>query len=210
RQDQQQQQQQRQQYGTQYGTSANTEPLGTNNRVLPDRPDTTLPPKPAVIAQAPKTTYESKPQVRDLRKEATKAFVPSVVKRKLDAVKGRGPLLEEEDLAVLESEGYVEKREKREHGTGAGNSEKGVVDASTTQEGYEDTEMAVDAPPSAPSEPTPLVGVDAKEAMRLREEFERFQREVGPPGDGNNGRDVGDDGAGHDEWEERVGMHVTG
>lgn len=45
--------------------------------------------------------------VRDLRKEAVSKFVPAAVQRKLDARNGvGGQLLEEDDLEMLEKEGY--------------------------------------------------------------------------------------------------------
>ena len=107
------------------GTSANREPLGaerypgrnaTDKDVALGVPDTSLPVKPpSAAAPTVKTTYESKAQVRDLRKEATARFVPSAVKRKIDATKGvGGRLLEEEEVAQLEKEGYgqLEKGDK--------------------------------------------------------------------------------------------------
>lgn len=53
-----------------------------------------------------RTVYEAKPQVRDLRKEATARFVPAAVRKNLDASKGKGRLLEEEELEMLERAGY--------------------------------------------------------------------------------------------------------
>ncbi|KAL6721898.1 hypothetical protein ACLMJK_001003 [Lecanora helva] len=101
----------RQRHGrSQYSSDANTESLGTDRRLLHERSDlhhleepyTTLPPKPTV-----RTTYESAPQVRDLKKEATAKFIPAAVRRKVDAAKGKGgALLEEEEVAKLEKEGY--------------------------------------------------------------------------------------------------------
>ena len=112
--------------GPRHSTNANRDPLGGQRR-LPDRveteaevPDTSLPAKPA-----PKPTYESKPVVRDLRKEATARFVPNAVKRKIDATKGvGGKLLEEEEVEMLEKEGY-----------GAGGRGVAVVDAAPEVDG---------------------------------------------------------------------------
>ena len=87
--------------------NANLEPLGagrTNPQDYPQyMPDLALPPKPTALVQK---VYESAAQVRDLRKEATQSFMPSVVKRKIDASKGKGRLLEEDELEILEKEGY--------------------------------------------------------------------------------------------------------
>lgn len=88
------------------GTSANSMPLGQNDRRLgqeglPDRPQEA--PAPKVEA---KVVYESKPMVRDLRKEAV-AFVPAAVRVKMDKVKGIGGLLEPEEAEELERQGYM-------------------------------------------------------------------------------------------------------
>lgn len=96
------------------GTSANSMPLGQNDRRLGlegslDRPQEA--PAPKVEA---KVFYESKPVVRDLRKEAV-AFVPAAVRVKMDKVKGIGGLLEPEEADKLEKEGYM--------GTTVGNSD---------------------------------------------------------------------------------------
>ncbi len=84
-----------------HSTNANSEPLGTNERIPHG-----LPGKPAFTPEA-KTTYESAPQVRDLKREAVSRFVPSVVRAKQDTVKGKGGLVEPEELDRLEKEGYV-------------------------------------------------------------------------------------------------------
>ena len=149
--------------GPRHPTNANREPLGGQRR-LPDRVeaeaevlDTSLPAKPA-----PKTTYESKPVVRDLRKEATARFVPNAVKRKIDATKGvGGKLLEEEEVEMLEKEGYGAGG--RSLGDGAGGRGVAVVDAA------------------------PEVGGGVPEGegeRRLEEEEERFRREMGEELDG--------------------------
>ncbi len=141
-----------------HSTNANSEPLGAERR-LPARadgveqelaPDTTLPVKPAV-----RTTYESAPQVRDLKKEATARFVPAAVRRKIDATKGKGgTLLEEEEVEKLEKEGYGAKAGSIDAGGGGGTWEGLVVDAA------------------------PEVTEENDAARRLREEEERFSREL--------------------------------
>lgn len=96
---------------TRQGTSANSMPLGANNRRgahlegLPQRPasaETQRP--PPVQAQ---TVYEAKPIVRDLRKEAVSAFVPAAVRVKMEKLKGAGGLVEPEEADRLEKEGYL-------------------------------------------------------------------------------------------------------
>ena len=97
-------------------TTANRTPLGPTSRVQGEPSSNNnnnatppslhpLPPKPAA-----QKVYESAPLVRDLRKEAVAKFVPEAVRRKLEAARGRGRLdgrlLEEEELARLEGEGY--------------------------------------------------------------------------------------------------------
>lgn len=141
-----------------HSTNANSEPLGAD-RGLPSRgdgveqeqrPDKKLPPKPAV-----KTTYESAPQVRDLKKEATARFVPSAVRKKIDATRGKGgTLLEEDEVERLEREGYGAGAGKSDAG-GGGGVVKGVV---------------VDAAPE--------VAMEDEAVRRLREEEERFAREM--------------------------------
>jgi len=88
------------------GTSANSMPLGQNDRRLgqeglPDRPQAAAAPKVEA-----KVVYESKPVVRDLRKEAV-AFVPAAVRVKMEKVKGIGGLLEPEEAEELERQGYM-------------------------------------------------------------------------------------------------------
>ena len=79
-------------------------------------------PLPATKEEA-KTVYEAKPQVRDLKKEAVR-FAPSAVRRKIKAVKGEGGLVEEEEVARLEKEGYY-------LGGGLGNTEDAALPQST-------------------------------------------------------------------------------
>lgn len=140
-----------------HSTNANSEPLGAERRLQnregtgEDVPETVLPAKPA-----PKTTYESKPVVRDLRKEATARFVPNAVKKKIDATKGvGGKLLEEEEVEQLEKEGY-----------GAGG---GILGHRVGGRG-----LVVDAAPQVGGgDPQ-----DERESRRLKEEEERFRREM--------------------------------
>ena len=140
-------------------TNANSELLGADRRLpqgqeLPDEekvPDHTLPPKSAV-----RTTYESAPQVRDLKKEATARFVPTAVRRKIDATKGKGgTLLEEEEVERLEKEGY---------GAGA-RADTAAIDVDGIRSG-----LIVDAVPD--------ISEEDEAARRLREEEERFAKEI--------------------------------
>ncbi|KAG9245570.1 WW domain binding protein 11-domain-containing protein [Calycina marina] len=88
------------------GTSANSMPLGQNDRGLGREGQSNRPQGlPAPKAEA-RVVYESKPIVRDLRKEAV-AFVPAAVRAKLDKVKGIGGLLEPEEADKLEKTGYM-------------------------------------------------------------------------------------------------------
>lgn len=96
------------------GTSANSMPLGQNDRRAalhkdkgaPGQQVQTMPEKPKVEAQV---VYESKPIIRDLRKEAV-AFVPASVRVNLDKGKGIGGLLEPEEADRLERAGYLRGR----------------------------------------------------------------------------------------------------
>lgn len=141
-----------------HSTNANSEPLGAERRLSAradgveqeQRPDTTLPAKPAV-----RTTYESAPQVRDLKKEATARFVPVAVRRKIDAAKGKGgTLLEEDEVEKLEREGYGAGPSSIDAGGGSGARKRLVVDAA------------------------PEVTAEDYVGRRLREEEERFSREM--------------------------------
>jgi len=89
------------------GTSANSMPLGQNDRRAAlnhgQEASPNVPEKPKVEA---KVVYESKPVVRDLRKEAI-AFVPAAVRVKLDKGRGLGGLVEPEEADRLEREGYM-------------------------------------------------------------------------------------------------------
>lgn len=143
--------------GPRHSTTANSEPLGVQRR-LQNREglETEVPDTALLLKPAPKTTYESKPVVRDLRKEATARFVPNAVKRQIDATKGvGGKVLEEEEVDILEKEGYGPGG--RSLGDGVGG--RGVV---------------VDTAPE-------IGGGDPKgerERRRLEEEEERFRREM--------------------------------
>ena len=136
-----------------HSTNANSEPLGVDRRLPLGQGGSELEQRPDTTLPAKptvKTTYESAPQVRDLKKEATAKFVPAAVRRKIDASKGKGgTLLEEEEVERLEKEGY-----------GAGAVE--AISASA--------QMVEDAAPD--------VGKEDEEAQRLREEEERFAREM--------------------------------
>ena len=198
------QQQQQQQQQQRHGTNTNPGTLGVDPK-LPERPDTSLPSKPAVMAApTPKTTYESKPQVRDLRQEATKAFLPSVVKKKIDAVKGRGPggkLLEEEEIEALEKEGYGIMTEKAREGDGAEGIGRSVTNESI-REGEGGTKSEVDGSQNARQDRA-LVGVREEEGRTLREEMERFEQEMveaEPLGDEG---EIGD--GGYEKWESKEG-----
>lgn len=138
-----------------HSTNANSEPLGADRR-LPERPDATeqrekqKPDTAFPPKPTVKTTYESAPQVRDLKKEATARFLPSAVRRKIDASKGKGgTLLEEEEVERLEREGYGGGRDG-----GAGGGKGILIDAA------------------------PVVGEGDEQSRRLREEEERFAREM--------------------------------
>ena len=132
-----------------YPTNPNLEPMGAE-RIQGDRTPHALPPKPETPKVEAKITYGAAPQVRNLRQEAVRAFVPSVVKRKLDVVKGGigGKLPEPEDVERLEREGYL-KMGKKEDGVGEG------ADG-----------------------PREILGGRTAEERRLKEEEERFAREV--------------------------------
>ncbi|KAL8829660.1 MAG: hypothetical protein Q9191_001889 [Dirinaria sp. TL-2023a] len=95
-----------------------------------------------------RTVYEAKPQVRDLKKEATARFVPAAVRKNLDASKGKGRLLEEEELEMLERAGYGVQS-----GTSMGNDTTLVVGNGDADE-------------------------REKERRRLLDEEERFAREM--------------------------------
>ena len=175
------------------GMSANNEPLGTS-RTLPERrPDTKLPPK--LVLVAPKTTYESKPQVRDLRKEAVQAFVPTAVKRKIDAVRGRGPagkLLEEEELEILEREGYGKGEVDIGGGQGA---TVATASGGIGRLGCQNAEMTLDDASRLDSGDSGGA-LDADAANRLNAEIERFQREIGEARSlGDEYEGLGDGGA---------------
>lgn len=137
-----------------HSTNANSEPLGAERR-LPARADGVEPEQtrdgPLPARPAVRTTYESAPQVRDLKKEATARFVPAAVRRKIDATRGKGGvLLEEEEVERLEREGYGVGG-----GAGAGVGRGVVVDAAPVVSEVEDDAL-----------------------RRLREEEERFSREM--------------------------------
>ena len=152
--------------------NANLEPLGDNVRVphgSHSRPDSTISP-PTIASSAPqiRTTYEAAPQIKDLHKEAIK-IVPNVVRRKMAASQGEGSngrLLEEEEMAKLESEGYGTRNARRPRGEG---------DDRRTHGGNLATDQSVARPrrvaASLPAEP-------AGQAMSLEEEEARFAREV--------------------------------
>ena len=149
--------------------NANMVPLGVGREHLQDRdtqtPDLSLPPKPVAVVQK---VYESAPQVRDLRKEATQRFVPSVVKRKLDATKGKGRLLEEEEIEMLEREGYggtVSSGTAGTPGTETREKRGPMVNAAP----------AVDDKMGAEQDDERL---DAEQRRILEEEEERFAREM--------------------------------
>lgn len=147
-------------------TNANREPLGRSAR-LPAPPvhdeTTTHDRKPAA---PPQTVYESKPVVRDLRKEAVEKFVPVAVQRKLDARRGEGGrLLEEEEMSRLEKEGY------------GGRKMKGEVDEK--EKGSSGNQMGQDEREERRRREA--------EMSRLREEEERFERELALEDDGKLG-----------------------
>jgi hypothetical protein len=86
--------------------NSNLIPLGGTVDRIAKRGAREMEPEPAVKKEAVKTVYEAQPQIRDLKKEAVR-FAPNAVRRKIKAVKGEGGLVEEEDVARLEKEGYV-------------------------------------------------------------------------------------------------------
>ena len=97
--------------------------------------------------------YEAKPQVRDLRKEATARFVPVAVRKNIDATKGKGRLLEEEEVEVLERAGYGYQGGTTEGYNGKGND-------------------------AVPDVRIGDAGEMERERRRLLEEEERFAREM--------------------------------
>ena len=152
--------------------NANLEPLGDNVRVphgLPSRSDSTMSP-PSTVSSVPqvRTTYEAAPQIKDLKKEAIK-IVPNVVRRKMAASQGQGAsgrLLEEEEMAKLESEGY---------GTRSGKGPEVEGDDKRTHGGEVATDQSlVQARKVVASSPVGPAG----QAMSLEEEEARFAREV--------------------------------
>lgn len=160
-------------------------PLGAGRGHLQERdtqtPDLSLPPKPAPVVQK---VYESAPQVRDLRKEATQRFVPSVVKRKLDATKGKGRLLEEEEIEMLEREGY-------------GGAVSGGTADIAGRESSENRGLVVNAAPAVDErmgEEGDSLRLGEEHRRRLEEE-ERFARELamaaGEQDDAGNGMHKG-------------------
>ena len=136
-----------------HSTNANSEPLGPDRRLPQGQAGSEPEQRPDTTLPAKptvRTTYESAPQVRDLKKEATAKFVPTAVRKKIDARKGKGgTLLEEEEVERLEKEGY-----------GA----RAAEPVSTPGQ------MVVDAAPD--------IGKENEEARRLREEEERFAKEM--------------------------------
>ena len=90
------------------GTSANSTPLGANDRRagLGDRGSEIQSSTASVAKVEAKTVYEAKPVVRDLRKEAV-SFVPAAVRANLDKGKGKGGLVEPEEADRLEKAGYM-------------------------------------------------------------------------------------------------------
>ena len=152
--------------------NANLEPLGDNVRVphgLPSRPDGTMSP-PTTTSSTPqiRTTYEAAPQIKDLQKEAIK-IVPNVVRRKMAVSQGQGGggrLVEEEEMAKLESEGYGTRNARRPEGEGGVRHTHGG-DVATDQSLAEAGKVAA----SLTVEP-------AGQATSLEEEEARFAREV--------------------------------
>ncbi|CAL3962272.1 unnamed protein product [Diplocarpon coronariae] len=100
------------------GTSANSTPLGANERRVGGGAGEGQ--RERVVVEA-KTVYEAKPAIRDLRKEAT-SFVPAAVRMKLDKARGVGGLVEPEEADVLERAGYLGKKAS---GGGEGKGEGG-------------------------------------------------------------------------------------
>ncbi|PBP26461.1 tetracycline transporter [Diplocarpon rosae] len=99
------------------GTSANSMPLGANERRGGGGASGGQ--RERVVEEA-KTVYEAKPAIRDLRKEAT-SFVPAAVRMKLDKARGVGGLVEPEEADVLERAGYLGKKASGEgEGKGGG------------------------------------------------------------------------------------------
>jgi hypothetical protein len=95
------------------GTSANSTPLGDNDRRIGGA--TAAPKMP--LAEV-KTVYEAKPVIRDLRKEAV-SFVPTAVRVKMEKGKGVGGLVEPEEADRLEKEGYMPASRKVDRGDGS-------------------------------------------------------------------------------------------
>ena len=171
------------------GTSSNRTPLGHER--FPGRSTTTaeegerdsdtgLPAKPVSAPPAVTKTYESKAQVRDLRKEATQRFVPAAVRRKIEATKGvGGKLLEEEEVARLEEEGYGASSTSKAGGAG-GPRAPGVIDAAP-------------AVADEDGEAYRALLEEREDVRRLKDEEEAFRRalqgeEMEGDGDGSVGR----------------------
>ncbi|KAI4148928.1 MAG: hypothetical protein LQ341_001450 [Variospora aurantia] len=162
--------------GGRTGYNANLEPLGKGRggeRVvhgLPPTPEAGGGPARVTVA---KTTYEAKPVVRDLRKEAVRAFMPAVVARKVGTARGEGGaggrLLEEEEVEKLETEGYAPR--------GVGQVRKDVEEGKGVED--ERGEMgSVDAAPAVMEADMGETAEEDEEQRRLKEEEERFSREV--------------------------------
>lgn len=153
-------------------TNANREPLGRPTRVLTYDPHSPSPASNNHKPAEPKTIYESKPVVRDLRKEAVEKFVPVAVQRKLDARRGEGGrLLEEDEMSRLEKEGYGVV------GGGGGRRMKDEVEEKG--EGNISTENSGTADEYNKSGQVEREERRRREEMsRLREEEERFEREL--------------------------------
>ena len=96
------------------GTSANSTPLGGNDRTVGGAAAATPQMPPVEV----KTVYEAKPVIRDLRKEAV-SFVPAAVRVKMEKGRGVGGLVESEEADQLEKEGYMPT--SRSAGKGAEN-----------------------------------------------------------------------------------------
>lgn len=161
-------------------TNANLEPLGHSTRVLP-QPH--YPSNEATNKPEPKTVYESKPVVRDLRKEAVEKFVPVAVQRKLDASRGEGGhLLEEEEISQLERGGYgfggVIGRRRMKRGFEKEEGNVGMEGGGTADENKEGQDERNGRRWSE------------KEVRRLREEEERFERELAMEDEGKVDRAV--------------------
>lgn len=164
-------------------TSANLEPLGESTRVYPHLHSSSSYENKS--KPGPKTVYESKPIVRDLRKEAVEKFVPVVVQRKLDSRRGEGGrLLEEEEMSRLEKEGYSARgaiggeRRKAEVKEDEAEATVGMKDVGTADKNKKEQDKWGEKR-----------WMD-EEVKRLREEEERFERELALEDEGRFDRAV--------------------